>query len=225
MSAAAPAVAPGSGQQPGGAVMLFGRRISYDSLIVAGATVLGIIVLWQFNKAGSANLQLGATPNVGADTSQAAGNPSLPTSSTTISTSTTTDPSTPGTVLGAGSVSSATVAVPPATTNASPAQRVNTPPPAPQPSPLSSIAQAAPIGGANSSTVPRNIGPWSSAPQPTPAQVAATAALAPVGKPNASTVGRNIGSWSPPPPPQTVTPNAPPAYRAPTPGRSGPQLG
>lgn len=82
MSVAMPAAAA----QTGGAVTLFGRRVSYDSLIVAGATLLGIFFVWKLNQSGTSAVNLGTPADAGA------ANPTLPTSGS-LSATVATDPS------------------------------------------------------------------------------------------------------------------------------------
>jgi len=106
MSTPMPAAAPAAAAPQGGAVTLFGRRVSYDSLVVAGATLLGIFFVWRLNQSGSVNL--GVPAAAAADTTA---NPSLPTPGSAAST-VTSDP-TSGSPAGGGVMPTTTLGLPP----------------------------------------------------------------------------------------------------------------
>jgi len=116
MSVAMPAAAA----QPGGAVTLFGRRVSYDSLIVAGATLLGIFFVWRLNQSGTAAVNLGTPVNAGS------ANPSLPSSggvSATVSTDPTSSAWAGGGVVPAATVGAASTVAPRSSGSSAPAAK------------------------------------------------------------------------------------------------------
>lgn len=105
-AATAPAAPPITPAAPSGGVTLFGRRISYDALLLAGATLLGVFFAYNLSKSG-AGLNLGVPADAGA----AAANPSLPATSSSLNIAP--DPSgsaggAPTTTLGSPATSSST---------------------------------------------------------------------------------------------------------------------
>jgi len=185
-------------------VLLFGRRVSWDAIIVAGATALGIVIAYNLSKSGG-GLSLGVPPNAGTvDPGSMTPNPSAPADTTAGSIALPWSSNSPGTTLG----------VPQSSDNGTP-----------QPGPQSgggggvvTVPPSAPAGPAFRPPVAGGRGgPQMIGGDPLPAAPAAPAVYrAPVG----ATRG---GPQMLPEPPATVTPNVP--YREPiVSGRGGPRM-
>lgn len=70
--AAAPAIA---GQKPGNSsVSIFGRKISWDAILVTAGGIVGVIFLWNLNKSGGAGVSFGQMPTT-SDSTAGAGSP------------------------------------------------------------------------------------------------------------------------------------------------------
>jgi hypothetical protein len=74
-----PAAAPApiaSGFKPGDStVTIAGQKISWDAVLVAGAGLLGILLLWRLNKGSGASIAFGQSPQAADSTQQLSGTP------------------------------------------------------------------------------------------------------------------------------------------------------
>ncbi len=199
MSVAMPAA--GAAPQSGG-VTLFGRRISYDALLLAGATLLGVFFAYNLSKSG-AGMNLGVP-------AAAAPNPTLPDPGG-VSATVTSDP-TSSTLVGGGVVPTTTLGA--ASTVAARSTGSSTPQPTPPAAPAPVFAKV--LGLIGSGGGPNTTGRSSGT------QIYDGAATAP---PAAHVVNTPHTVLAPVPHPAAPIPPIP-AFREPTAGgvRGGPQM-